>query len=687
MSEINILEQRYVPVKPKVLAEEQIEVYIPTAGYDKPGAASFDPLSFIVTPEGQVKSRRPVSTRNVVDFTIDSATGIGKIYYDDGSIEEVQFPIVTEGQFKKIGLITTIELTEQSFVTKYGQTFAAFSTGFSDNKYLAFVESYGNEYYITEEQGETGSNRNGVYTVHDTLFKGDDGSILYVVSDASEIVGFKGRLILLGGDIFTDNNIISISYDATQKLMKITKSDLSVESIEIFSRDKFNEYAKLDYVDKLINDKVANAYISRGVVSFNALPAKEDLYKWINSVWIVNGEFTIPDGDPRFVFEQRGKTYPGGTNIVASETGGITFLDIIGSVVGSGNCFEKTEFDDIFSTVDVVITTDDGIDVQYNYGGYTSTITLPIKGTNGINVDVTENNDFIEIKLDEVYVKPTDYATRNKAGVISFNPDFGAEVDDKGLIKLVATTEEIIGYRHHPNIWMAARKHRPIVAELLDFAVKEAVVDNALELSEDSTDESGNAVEGDKTKACKWLGAVRDNQVGTRGKLGLVKWDTTYGIMIADGGELLLAPTPMDVIDKRNNGSYNYRAVTMSAIDDYVLAALTTNHLTPTDEQKAKACDFVGAVPKNTDTFVSNNDTDVSVYCVDQNGNQVMQKAYGGVISNTIVRRLGDNIQVPEHNVSYFAINKGQADKSYVAKTVYEAKIVELQAQIDALKK
>lgn len=192
------------------------------------------------------------------------------------------------------------------------------------------------------------------------------------------------------------------------------------------------------------------------------------------------------------------------------------------------------------------------------------------------------------------YVKFTDYITSTKAGLIdpqgfSKFVHSGLILDEENHILRVRPCEEgMIRDRVDYN-------NQPITLKVFDKGVKAVLTDPKVELSDDSKDESGNVVEGEKTKACKWLGAVRDNQVGTRGKLGLVKWDTPYGIMIADGGELMLAPTPMDVIDKRNNGSYNYRAVTMSAIDDYVLAALTTNHLTPTDEQKAKACDFVGA--------------------------------------------------------------------------------------------
>ena len=172
------------------------------------------------------------------------------------------------------------------------------------------------------------------------------------------------------------------------------------------------------------------------------------------------------------------------------------------------------------------------------------------------------------IKAD--YIKSTDYATEQKVGLVRADKNYGIVISN-GLLLLSPADINNINNRTHL---------KPIDAGNLDCAIKVGITTNRLELSEDSTDESGNAVEGDKTKACKWLGALK----------------------------------------------------------------------------------------KNTDTFVSNNNGDVSVYCVDQNGNQVMRKAQGGVMPDTIVIRLGENIQVPTHNTSYFAINKGQADNSYVAK-------------------
>ena len=57
-NELNVYETKVIPNKPKVIQNEQIEVYVPNASYDNPGIASFDENSFIVDPlTGVVKVR------------------------------------------------------------------------------------------------------------------------------------------------------------------------------------------------------------------------------------------------------------------------------------------------------------------------------------------------------------------------------------------------------------------------------------------------------------------------------------------------------------------------------------------------------------------------------------------------------------------------------------------------------
>lgn len=62
-NETNICETKIVPIKPKTIGHEQIEVYIPNANYAYPGIAKFDENQFIVdSVTGLVKIRSDLPT-------------------------------------------------------------------------------------------------------------------------------------------------------------------------------------------------------------------------------------------------------------------------------------------------------------------------------------------------------------------------------------------------------------------------------------------------------------------------------------------------------------------------------------------------------------------------------------------------------------------------------------------------
>ena len=84
MSEINILERRIVPNKPKVIANEQFEIYIPVATYDTPGISSFDNFDFNVI-NGKVFLGLKVGTS--ISFTKDDNYNITMSLLDkNGSV-------------------------------------------------------------------------------------------------------------------------------------------------------------------------------------------------------------------------------------------------------------------------------------------------------------------------------------------------------------------------------------------------------------------------------------------------------------------------------------------------------------------------------------------------------------------------------------------------------------------------
>ena len=92
----------------------------------------------------------------------------------------------------------------------------------------------------------------------------------------------------------------------------------------------------------------------------------------------------------------------------------------------------------------------------------------------------------VEVNLDE-YVKNTDYATSNKAGLIKANSNQGFYIDINGSLSIVQAQDY--------DFTTKTNKFRPVTANNLDLAVKTGVTTNTIEL----TDE-------EKATACAWLG-------------------------------------------------------------------------------------------------------------------------------------------------------------------------------------
>lgn len=95
-----------------------------------------------------------------------------------------------------------------------------------------------------------------------------------------------------------------------------------------------------------------------------------------------------------------------------------------------------------------------------------------------------------KVDLDE-YVKNTDYATQDKAGVIKTANSYGLNVTQStGMLGIYAANEAQINAK--------VTNHCPITPAKLDYAVKAGITTNTLKLTDD-----------EKTSACSWMGAVK----------------------------------------------------------------------------------------------------------------------------------------------------------------------------------
>ena len=228
MSEINVQEIAITPEKPNVLKNEQIEVYIPLAGYNNAGAASFSDSDFLLDRYGNVQLRRSV-IRAVANFDVDWENGVLNIVYDDGLETKIPIPTNTNYTYSRYNLATVIEFDYNAFSMRDPETghwFALFGptvTNFENSLFTASVE-------IKATCELEGVIDNGYKTVMDSVYKGDDGSILISV-DLDED-RFGGRIILIGGAILTDSQVVNITYDSTNYRFVVTKADGSVFYID-----------------------------------------------------------------------------------------------------------------------------------------------------------------------------------------------------------------------------------------------------------------------------------------------------------------------------------------------------------------------------------------------------------------------------------------------------------------------
>lgn len=208
MSEINVTAGRYVPDKPKTIASEQLEVYVPVAGYNNTGTASYDPNSFIVD-DGNVKLRRnPV--RVVTEISqIDANTGKATITYDDNSTSEIVFPVIFDKKYDTNSMLTIISFTKDSFIKddKSDEWLLiipsqVISYPYYNSNFVVSLEEVSTATYQSSNVDinlSTSYKHNGFITLSDAVFKGEDGSLLITVQN--EAHRFNGRVLIFGGII------------------------------------------------------------------------------------------------------------------------------------------------------------------------------------------------------------------------------------------------------------------------------------------------------------------------------------------------------------------------------------------------------------------------------------------------------------------------------------------------------
>ncbi len=210
----------------------------------------------------------------------------------------------------------------------------------------------------------------------------------------------------------------------------------------------------------------------------------------------------------------------------------------------------------------------------------------------------------ISIQVDHSeYVKFTDYASKEKAGVVKVNN----QTNGKGIA--IDTNGEIGIYQALPsNITGKNNEYRPITPKNMDLAWKVSATTN----TEEWTDE-------EKASACETIGAVKRATTTSGwllyGREGATE-KTFSSISSANNGKITNGVIPryqhssnateMDPVSVLLTGTplHSYHATTKKYVDNL------PDNLTLTDEQKAKWLEWLGA-SSVTPTYVHNIKIDV----------------------------------------------------------------------------
>lgn len=182
----------------------------------------------IIDLDKRVTELENTTVRKVLrDFTVDSVTGLGVKYYTDGTTATVQFP--TGGTLPPVqsNWIQVITFIAEDFNVDNELAFSAEQTGFSNSNYLAVLDRIGSAEYEAGDETEATTHQ-GFWQTANEFFKGVDGSIYMRFNKP-----FSGRLVLLGGAVFSGEFIYDVTYDANTNELIIHYVNGTTKTIQL----------------------------------------------------------------------------------------------------------------------------------------------------------------------------------------------------------------------------------------------------------------------------------------------------------------------------------------------------------------------------------------------------------------------------------------------------------------------
>lgn len=183
--------------------------------------------------------------KRLLDFTVNSNTGIGTKYFSDGTTATVQFPIGGGSAEEVAGTpLTSITFLASQFVD--GElAISPMATGYTDNNFIVSVE----------EKALT----NGYIQTANNVFKGTDGSILLSYNEP-----FDGRILLFGGGRLSASGSGSggtYNYEDLENLPSINSTELlgnkTSAELGIYDMGVYPSTATLNKTEPSVSNTIA----------------------------------------------------------------------------------------------------------------------------------------------------------------------------------------------------------------------------------------------------------------------------------------------------------------------------------------------------------------------------------------------------------------------------------------------
>lgn len=212
---------------------------------------------------------------------------------------------------------------------------------------------------------------------------------------------------------------------------------------------------------------------------------------------------------------------------------------------------------------------------------------LDLKADKATTYTKTETDGAIETALEE-YVKFTDYAGQDTAGVIKTSSGLGMAISATGYpLAVTATKSE---YDSANTTYFIGKG---TLENIKDDYVKRGLTENSLTFTEE-----------EQTAARTLINAVGPSDYATSTEGGTVLVKSGYGIGHNTAAGLYTIQASEAAIDKKTN---QYTPITPKVLDYAVKVGVTTNTITLTDEEKANARNWIEASSQADITAINQN--------------------------------------------------------------------------------